>query len=243
MEARLEYKYLVSNDKLEHLRKDIIPYLDYDPFAAKMENKEYVVRSIYYDTRKFKCYYEKLEGKEVRNKYRIRGYNYLNDDSKVFLEIKRKNENIISKDRGLIYYNKLGGLFENKNIDLLFSESEKIQHNKDCITKFMFNYYILKLSPVLLIVYNREAFQCKFKSSLRITFDRQLRSSVENSCAGLFNDDNLVCSMPNYFVLEVKFHMVIPDWVPKIIRKYNLQRTSVSKYAICFDKHKRKFQI
>ncbi len=243
MEARLEYKYLVNNEQLESLRYDMLPYLDYDPFAAKMENKEYVCRSIYLDTRKYKCYYEKLDGREIRNKYRIRGYNNFNNNSEIFLEIKRKNENFISKDRGLIYYKNLNNLLENQNVISNLTVNDKQRDSIESIKKFMINYTCLNLLPLLLIVYNREAFQCKFKSALRITFDKHLRSSIVNSFDDLYYDDNLEYSLQNFFVLEVKFYMVIPDWMSRIIRKYNLQRSSVSKYAICFDQHKRKFQI
>ncbi len=242
MNARLEYKYLVPIDKMDSLRNDMLPFMEYDSFAEKMENKEYICRSIYCDSYDFKCYNEKIDGSRNRKKYRIRGYNYLTDDSKVFIEIKHKDENIISKDRGLVYYNKLGKLFGDFYDGSVFDSNEREPKNKKSIDKFMFSYSKRKLSPLLLIVYEREAYQCKFNSSLRITFDKNLRSSVERSFSGLFYDDNLVSCMDNFFVLEVKFYMVIPAWVPRVINKYNLQRTSVSKYAICFDKHKQQIK-
>ena len=105
---RREYKYLISYNDIDRLRKRIIPYVDVDNFAA--EGNQYTVRSIYFDTSSLKYYNEKIEGIKIRKKIRVRGYNQKADESVVFLEIKRKNENIVNKNRSALKYYNLNDL-------------------------------------------------------------------------------------------------------------------------------------
>jgi hypothetical protein len=63
---KYEFKYIVPVSLLDELREAIRPYVDYDPFAAVMENHEYTVRSIYFDTARFDYYFEKIDGYKIR---------------------------------------------------------------------------------------------------------------------------------------------------------------------------------
>ncbi len=239
MTYKLEYKYLVPIKQLDALRRDIKPYVDYDPFADRQPEKEYTVRSIYLDTKTFKCYHEKIDGLKNRKKYRIRGYNNGEGESIVFLEIKRKDNSYIFKDRAKIYYRELINLFKSGNLKNKVLNGNGNNHNKaESAEKFLYHYYLNRLLPAVLVIYEREAFHSKFDSRLRITFDKNLRSSVSTSLNNLFLDENIKHSLPGYFILEVKFHQSPPDWLSRVIIKYDLQRSSVSKYTIGIDAHK-----
>jgi SPX domain protein involved in polyphosphate accumulation len=94
----------------------------------KQESGEYTVRSVYYDTPGFHCYQEKMDGVKVRKKFRIRGYNQPAEDSIVFLEIKRKYENFIEKNRAPLLYKDLEALLASPDLDkyiISFSKSDK----------------------------------------------------------------------------------------------------------------------
>ena len=94
---RYEFKYLVPFSMLDKLRNALMPYLEYDKFADIRPNKEYVVRSVYFDNPYLDAYYEKLDGIKVRKKLRIRVYNEFSEDSLAFLEIKRKQDQFVFK--------------------------------------------------------------------------------------------------------------------------------------------------
>ncbi|MDP3683293.1 MAG: VTC domain-containing protein, partial [Ignavibacteria bacterium] len=117
MVSRLEYKYLVPEKLLPKIRTMVLAYMKYDPYAEIRPHKDYTVRSIYLETADLLCYREKYEGYKIRNKYRIRVYNESRVDSSVFLEIKRKNENFISKDRAKLYLKDLQSLLFSKNVE------------------------------------------------------------------------------------------------------------------------------
>lgn len=243
MASRLEYKYLVPRSQVDAIRAEIQPYVAIDQYADKQDANEYTVRSIYYDNSRLDCYSEKIEGLKVRKKFRIRGYNTADANSIVFLEIKRKYINFIEKNRAPLPWRQLDELLLyrdlNKHIMLLSGNGkEKIDAQR-----FLYHYYSESLRPVALIVYEREAFFGKFNSSLRITFDKNLRSSLFPSQDMLFEKKQTKYAMPKYFILEVKFYTGIPAWMRSIIRRYQLPRMALSKYTICIDSHKspRKF--
>ena len=129
MKNRLEYKYLVSAAYLDKLRYDLLNYLTPDAYAGLRPGYEYTVRSIYFDSHDYKCYYEKLDGIYTRKKFRIRGYNKYEDKSQIFFEIKRKHENFISKNRARISYAKLHQVLTDKHVDSHFTDEEKIYYD------------------------------------------------------------------------------------------------------------------
>ena len=97
--ARLEYKYLVPARRLTELRRALQPFVEMDAYVKNPDRAEYTVRSIYLDTPDLECYQEKLDGVSMRKKYRIRGYDQVQADSVVFMEIKNKIYNHILKNR------------------------------------------------------------------------------------------------------------------------------------------------
>jgi hypothetical protein len=235
---KLEYKYLVPVEQLESIRNAMMPYLDYDPFARKNPGKEYTVRSIYLDTDDFLCYHEKVEGIKKRHKYRVRGYNHYDNNAPVFIEIKRKNNSYIYKNRAKVTSEDLPSIFN-------LNTSETEHEDMNCfdgtssynLEKFLYYYNTLNLSPVILILYEREAFESKFDSRLRITYDKNLRSALARSIDELFAGEDFVSSLDGYFILEIKFQDSFPHWLSSIINRYGLRRQSVSKYAISIRSH------
>lgn len=238
MASRLEYKYLVPENLLSKIRSVVLNYMNYDPYAEIRPHKDYTVRSIYLDTADLLCYREKYEGYKIRNKYRIRVYNESRVDSSVFLEIKRKNENFISKDRAKLYLKDLQSLLFSKNVEEYLIVRADGKGDFEEAKKFLFHYYSKQLIPLSLVVYEREAFMGKFGYDLRITFDKNLRGSVYPVYADIFEEKKLKYAFPNYFILEIKFHERLPVWIPQLINKFNLQRISISKYTNCIDINK-----
>src|SRR3989339_817453 len=238
MPSRLEYKYLVPKNLLPKLRAVVLTYMNYDPYAEIRPHKDYTVHSIYLDTTDLHCYREKYEGYKIRNKYRLRVYNERREDSLVFLEIKRKNENFIAKDRAKLYFKNLHLLFRSKNVEEYIMTRTDGGNDFEEANKFLYHYYSKQLKPTTLVVYEREAFVGKFGYDLRITFDKNLRGLVYPEYDNIFNEQNLKAAFPDHFILEVKFHQTFPAWVPQMINRYGLQRISVSKYTNCIDINK-----
>jgi len=113
--------------------------------------------------------------------------------------------------------------------------------SKDHIEANSFIYQILSknLRPVILIHYDREAYTEKIDTSnrLRITFDKNLRSSKFPKISELYFEKDIIHSLPGYFILEVKFNNFYPIWMKSIIAALQLKQESASKYVITMDAH------
>ena len=102
---RRELKYYLPEQLCPEVIRLIRPYMTLDEHLKGNEAKSYLVRSLYLDTDDLKFYHEKLAGSHTRRKFRIRGYN--DNRSEVFLEIKRKYNDIIVKERALIHHEEI----------------------------------------------------------------------------------------------------------------------------------------
>jgi len=233
---RREYKYLILQKDIDRLRKRVLPFVNVDEFAG--DDNQYTVRSIYLDTTKLKFYHEKIQGLKIRKKLRVRGYNKQADDSIVFLEIKRKNENHINKNRSAIKYYNLNDLLETSDLESYCLTENGFENSIADGERFLHNVYKDSLKPIILIVYEREAYFSKFDSGLRLTFDKNLRYYLFPSLDELYTDEDMKYTMPKNFIFEIKFSSGFPGWLQSILRDLNISRMALSKYTMCIDTEK-----
>jgi SPX domain protein involved in polyphosphate accumulation len=87
------------------------------------------------------------------------------------------------------------------------------------------------LRPVSLVEYRRQAFTGRTDGRVRVTFDGELRTARGND---LFQSSISWrrCFDPHVVVMEIKVDESLPYWLQKIIHKYQLQVTAVSKYCL-----------
>lgn len=229
--TRNEFKYIVPVCYIDDLRKSLENYTDYDPFIKRTGKGEYTCRSIYYDTKDLEAFDEKKEGVKIRKKFRIRSYDSKKDNSIAFLEIKRKYDNLVTKNRGLIYADDIVPILSNGNVHSYKFPNNNPKYYTDAI-KFLYYYKIKSLKPIVLVVYEREAYCMKYDDTIRITFDKNLRCKAYPKEEDLFTDDNLKGILYNYFILEIKFNNSFPKLIlPRIIKKFNLLHGTYSKYG------------
>jgi hypothetical protein len=233
---RREYKYLIPQKDIDLLRQRITPYVTVDNFAS--EGNQYTVRSIYFDTSKLKFYNEKIAGVKIRKKLRVRGYNELVDESIVFLEIKRKYENHIDKNRSPLKYYNLNDLLSTSDLESYCLTDNGFQNSVADGEKFLHCIHKNSLKPIVLVVYEREAYYSRFDTSLRLTFDKNLRYLLFPSLDKLYTEEDMKYTMPKYFIFEIKFNMGFPGWLQSVIRDLNISRMALSKYTMCLDNEK-----
>lgn len=226
---RKEYKYFVSYELLEPLRDRFLQYMEHDDFCRDREANQYCVRSVYLDTPRLLFYHEKIEGLKVRKKLRIRVYNTLEPDTVAFLEIKRKIDNAVFKERAKIPLGESTHLLNGAYLNFpgpfsSFSEAATLE-------KFKYLVKRLNLEPKVLIAYEREALIGLDDPSLRVTFDMNIRSYPSTVIEDIFREDDLSTIADQHFILEVKFNGRMPVWVRNIIRDFKLRIQAISKYC------------
>lgn len=212
---RFEFKFLLTEVQFNSILIDLMPYVTQD--KNNIIQKPYRVRSLYYDNSKFDSAYEKFDGLLYRYKYRIRTYSFSKKNNNLFfLEKKGRYNNYVFKDRFSIPASEI------YKLDNYFSIK-----NNTLINQFYKDRILRKLNPVVLIDYRRLAFYSKFSEEFRLTFDSMI--NVLDSNVMFPKNPRNISLFPNRVIMELKFTYNMPIWFYKLIEKYNLTRTSISK--------------
>lgn len=223
---RFELKYLLKRFEAEHIIEDCLDHhLEWDPAVSGREDRSYPVTSLYLDTPGLKCYHEKIAGLEHRFKIRVRMYeNELHRGADIFLEIKRKHNALIIKDRLLLGYGAYETMFENGGSPAGIPESGGEKKTAEEITG---NIRRFGLMAVAAVRYRRRPLVGKFVDRLRITFD----SALEAARGTTMRDLNFFPVHRDAVVMEVKFNNALPFWFHRLIQAHNLERQPFSKYC------------
>ncbi|MBU2529568.1 MAG: polyphosphate polymerase domain-containing protein [Elusimicrobia bacterium] len=229
---RFEFKYYLSRRNIDAMYNILLNnHMVPDPFLS--EKDYYMVSSLYFDSPTLKCYNEKISGIKHRAKLRLRTYDENFDYyENVFLEIKRKADAVIIKDRAKIdaglYYKSLNGAFQEEDLG-----------NKT-IEEFFMRQRAYSMVPLVLVKYKRKPLVSKFDDNLRITFDYDLEAGQADSFS---SHQTINPIFPAESVMEVKYNNSLPSWIHRIIQKYELSRQAVSKYCYGIDTIKQHHQL
>lgn len=213
---RIEKKYLIDKATYDLLMKKLENYILPDKYCKSS------IRNIYYDTKDNRLIRYSLDKPIYKEKFRVRCYGDVDNNSKVFVELKKKYKGVVYKRR----------------VEMTLEESEDFILNGKCVDnnyqieneiQYFLNYY-KNIAPAIFISYDRLAFCGKENSELRITFDTNLvyrydELSLENGVKG----DHLL--NPDMYVLEIKIPNAMPLWLCKILDELKIYPTSFSKYG------------
>jgi len=222
---RFEFKYQAPLDLVEGIIPELLKYMEWDSYAKDLPGKNYVVSSLYYDSAGFGCYYQKIDGDRTRKKLRIRFYDSdLKPQTSVFLEIKRKYDNVVVKDRlKLTNIQAYDLLNNNKKLNFDFS-----QHDQETLNEFLWFKVFNGMMPQNMVIYNRKPLISKVDPNFRVTLDYNLRTYLSN---WINNSKEGKLVNPGVVIIEVKFNNVLPFWFHSIIQRYNLDKRPFSKYC------------
>ena len=222
---RHELKYYLNNTQLEGLIHKLSFLLPLDRHSKT--NRSYKVRSLYFDSIDDECLYEKQSGILQRKKVRLRTYD---DRSMAKFEIKRKNGQLVRKDSVTVDIEDAKQICAG-NYGLLLKYEDPILN--EIYTIFSMSTY----KPKVIVEYDRVAFVMPV-SNVRITFDLNLRSNINN--LNLFS--NVEGLMPVILegkqVMEVKFDEFVPEYLRKILATVSSERMAISKYTLARRFHK-----
>jgi len=214
---RTEKKYLLSKEQYELLLEKSKEYIKSDKYGVTS------ICNVYFDTEDSELIRTSIEKPLYKEKLRLRSYGTpTSEDSKVFLEIKKKYDGVVYKRR----------------VSMSLKESEKYLNNgikPECENgqiireiDYIIEHYNLK--PKLFLAYDRIAYNGIEDTALRITFDTNIRSRENDLSlmAGSYGD-NLIDG--DTYLMEIKANGGMPLWLVDLLSTLEIYPLSFSKYG------------
>lgn len=183
-------------------------------------NGGYDIRSLYFDNLADKALREKIDGVNIREKYRIRLYN--NDPSIIHLERKFKH--------GGLGYKNSTSLTSKQAKAIADGDVEWMSHSTDeVILGFYTRIKNEGLSAKVIVDYTREPF-IYGPGNVRVTLDYDIRTGM--GCTDFLNPDCVTIPVKDSpCILEVKWDNYLPDVIRGAIQLDCRHSAAFSKYA------------
>lgn len=217
---RHEWKHEISYSDLLCIRQRLRAVAQPDPHCI---GGSYRIRSLYFDNAADKALREKIDGVNMREKFRIR---YYNGDT-AFMQLEKKS--------------KVNGLGTKYGARLTAQEAQAIVDGdidwmKDAADRPLIRELYCKmrtrgLRAKTIVDYTREPFLYR-PGNVRVTFDYNIRTGL--SCTDFLNRDCVTVPAGDApIILEVKWDEYLPTIIKDCVQTPGRRVTAFSKYAQC----------
>lgn len=221
MKLRHELKYYIDYSDYLAIRTRLRAVAQLDPHVGSTGT--YFIRSLYFDNYNDKALREKIDGVNIREKFRIRYYN--KDTSRITLEKKSKIHGMCKKQQAPMSKEQCQALMDGR--------LEVLKENKDPLLMELYTKMNTQMMrPRVIVDYIREPYIYQ-QGNVRITFDSQIKT-------GIYSKDFLNPDVPTVFageqgtiILEVKFDEYLPEVIQMAVQIGNRSQSAFSKYAAC----------
>ena len=219
MDFRHEWKHEVNNADMLMLRQRLRAVMKPDAHAV---DGKYFIRSLYFDNAQDKALREKLDGVNVREKFRIRFYNM--DDRLIHLEKKSK--------RGGLGNKQSAELTKEETLRIIAGDTEWMQNDERALVRELYDKMRAQgLKPKTIVDYTREPFVFP-AGNVRVTLDYNIRTGLGRT--DIFSKDCVTVPVPgNPAILEVKWDEFLPSIIRDIVQLDGRRTAAFSKYAAC----------
>ncbi len=219
MEYRHEWKHEINYGDLLILRQRLRSVMKPDPHAV---DGKYLIRSLYFDTLSDQALREKVDGINIREKFRIRYYNGNTD----VIHLERKSK-----------WNSLGN---KQSADLTAAQAQAIvdgdlgwmmDHPHGLVRELYVKMKDTGLRPRTIVDYTREPFIFG-PGNVRVTFDYDIRTGMRST--DFLNPDCITIPAGDApIIVEVKWDHYLPDIIKDAVTLQGRRAAAFSKYAQC----------
>ena len=223
---RHEQKYLLDTDTFQKVIEVMDEYMMPDKY--NVNHKPYTISNIYFDTEDDYLIRTSLSKPNYKEKLRLRSYGVPSNDSKVFLEIKKKFNDIVNKRRTVLKLSEAYNFISSGKPPEL-----KEYMNTQVLKEIEYFLQVYRLKPKVYLAYDRIAYFEKYNNDLRISFDKNIRTRRYD--VALEDGDYGEALLPDgVYLMEVKTSKAMPLWLTDMLAKYNIKKRSFSKYGTEF---------
>lgn len=212
---RVEQKYLITSEQYNALMEAL---------GDKLVKDEYFyndIYNLYLDAPDHRLIIQSIEKPMYKEKFRVRSYGLAeNEDSKVYLEIKKKFDGTSHKRRISMT---LGEFYK-------YMEKGNRPKNANPITLAELDYDFEKynLQPSILINYERYSYYFRGNKDLRVTFDHNVKYRVKKP--DLTNGDDMHPIIDkDMYIMEIKSLDSLPIKLSQLLAKLKIYPRGFSK--------------
>lgn len=215
---RYELKYILSADQRRQIEQAMADHMVPDKYGRT------TIRNLYFDTDSYRLIRHSIEKPAYKEKLRLRSYGQAGPDSPVFVELKRKHDQVVYKRRV--------SMPEQQAMDWLCGGVAPVDTQISREIGYFLDFY-KTLQPRVFLSYERQAWYGKDDPAFRVTFDENI----------LCRQGDLSLQSPAYgtpilprdqVLMEIKCMGGIPMWLTEILSREKLYKTSFSKYGIMY---------
>lgn len=219
MTYRHEWKHIINLSDMIVLQNRLPAIMQRDIHAA---DGKYEIRSLYFDNLSDKALREKLDGINMREKFRIRYYN--GDTSLIHLEKKSKYNGLGTKVSAVLSKAQAQAITDG---DYAWMKTSP----EPLVTELYSKMLSQQLRPKTIVDYTREPYTFS-AGNVRVTIDYNIRTGLQ--CTDFLNPECPTIpagDMP--IILEVKWDAYLPDIIRDAVQLGGRSACAFSKYAAC----------
>ena len=219
MKFRNEWKHEITPSDMITLRARLRTVAKPESHGT---NGTYDIRSLYFDDQFDTALREKINGVNMREKFRIRYYE--NDTSFIRLEKKSKINGLCNKQQVRLYAEEVERILSGDTEWMRTDERELV---KELYSKMKSR----GLRPKTIVDYRRDAFVFP-AGNVRVTLDYNIRTGLQS--IDFLNPSSVtVPATDNNIILEVKWDEYLPDIIRDAVTLEGRRSSAFSKYAAC----------
>ena len=215
---RIETKYRLSAEEYAALRERLDPFLRPDAYPTATIGSEYL------DTPDFRIIRTSMMGGAYREKLRLRSYNTPGEDTRVFLELKKKFKGTVYKRREGMTYAEAKAYIEGGPPPRDTQIMRELDYAMD---------FYGRPRPSILLAYEREAFVLKDMPRVRVTFDTGLRYRTGDLHLGDGTHGTPILPQGEY-IMEIKSDGGMPLFLVHLLDECRIYPTRFSKYKTAY---------
>ncbi|MDD7429962.1 MAG: polyphosphate polymerase domain-containing protein [Oscillospiraceae bacterium] len=218
---RVERKYILDEEKY----RGICSYLD--KYFLKDRYFQSTICNIYYDTPDRQLVRSSLEKPVYKEKLRLRSYGVPDDDTKVFLELKKKYKGVVYKRRTDMTVSRAVDFIDGK----IFPDNDS-QIEREI--KYFLDFYG-EIEPAMFLSCDRKAYYSAEDPDFRLTFDENITYRTEDIDlrSGVYGKKLL---NGGEHIMELKIPNAMPVWFAHILTELCIYPGSFSKYGSAYER-------
>ena len=227
---RFELKYHVPEAKALRIRDFVQGYLAVDEYGALQAGLSYPTLSLYLDSDGLDTHWHTINGNRNRFKLRLRYYDD-QPDTPVFFETKRREDNVILKERGGVHKSAVRWLLAGHLPERRHMLNPNDHAALVAVQRFCHLMLRLNARPKMHVAYLREAYENSGDNNVRVTMDRQVESQPSARPQLIARSSRPHLVFGKSVILELKFTARYPKWFRDLVETFDCVQMGAAKYS------------